>query len=297
AEQSSESRAPVLAIVAPVRGEAAYLLEWIAYHRVLGIDSFLLADNGDGSDNTSELLERLEGHNVVKRFDCRNRNDFQLLFYSQALGFARGFAQGLFFIDADEFLRPQSHGSVSDIARKWLSDQSIGAVALNWAIYGSSGRQKRDDGLVIERFTRRAPQEFSVNKHAKAFVRLDCCAGLPENPHAVALRRGRYVDSRGEEVRWDLSHGHPVGITQTVTWDLLRVDHFILKSREEFEAKRARGRLITPMTEGAWEVYYAAHDRNEVEEPMPDELVQRTKDEIARITKQLAEAVDPLVQA
>jgi hypothetical protein len=68
---------------------------------------------------------------------------------------------------------------------------------------------------------------------------------------------------------------------------VLRVDHFILKSREEFEAKRARGRLITPMQDGDWQAYYRFHDRNEVEEPMPVELVQRTKREIDLITHQL----------
>ena len=55
-EQVSE---PTCAIVAPVRGEAPYLLEWIAYHRVRGVQRFILADNG-GDDGTSELLERLD---------------------------------------------------------------------------------------------------------------------------------------------------------------------------------------------------------------------------------------------
>jgi Glycosyl transferase family 2 len=158
---ASAPLSPVLAIVTPVRGEARYLLEWIAYHRALGINAFLLADNG-GDDTTSELLQELDRHHVVKRFDWRDKTKLQLQFYCQALHFARGFAHGLFFIDADEFLRPQGHASISDIARTWLSDSTLGAVALNWAIYGSSGRQRRDDGLVIERFTRRAPQEFSA---------------------------------------------------------------------------------------------------------------------------------------
>jgi hypothetical protein len=250
------------------------------------LNRFLLADNG-GDDATSKLLEALDRRHVIKRFDWRGQTKFQLQFYSEALNFARDFAHGLFFIDVDEFLRPHSHASISDIARTWLSDSTLGAVALNWAIYGSSGRQQRDDGLVIERFTRRAPQEFSANRHSKAFVRVDCCAGPAENPHAVRLSTGRYIDTRGQDARWDTSHGHLVGITATVTWDVLRVDHFILKSREEFEEKRARGRLITSMQDGDWEAYYASHDRNEVEEPMPAELVQRTKSEIDRITHQL----------
>jgi hypothetical protein len=278
--------APVLAIVAPVREEARYLLEWIGYHRALGVNAFLLADNG-GTDATSELLRELDRQKVVKRFDWLNKKSFQLLYYWQALEFARGFADALFFIDVDEFLRPAGPVSISDVARTWLKDTTLGAVALNWAIYGSSGRERRDDGLVIERFTRRAPQDFAANKHAKAFVRVQCCAGPTDNPHAVTLKSGRYVNTRGEDVVWDTAHGDGVGLTTKVIWDQLRVDHFVLKSREEFEAKRARGRMLTIMRDGDWEAYYSLHDRNEVEEPMPADLVERTKDEIGRIESQL----------
>jgi hypothetical protein len=284
-DQNSAS-IPVLAIVAPVREEARYLIEWLAYHRVLGISTFLLADNG-GNDTTSALLQELDRHRLVKRFDWRGQSKFQLEFYYQAIHIARSFADGLFFVDVDEFLRPEGDMSISDVARIWLADPTVGGVALNWAIHGSSGRQRCDDGLVIERFTRRAPQEFSGNKHAKTFVRVECCAGPAENPHAITLDTGRYVDTRGEDVAWDTSQGPPLGITTKVVWDMLRVDHFILKSREEFAAKRVRGRLLTAMRDEDWETYYTFHDRNEVEEPIAADLVQRTKLEMERITRKL----------
>lgn len=283
--KNPDSSAPVLAIVAPVREEARYLIEWLAYHRALGINTFLLADNG-GNDTTSALLEQLDRHRIVKRFDWRRQTKFQLEFYCQAINVARSFADGLFFVDVDEFLRPEGQMSISDVAKTWLADPTVGAVALNWAIYGSSGLQQCDGGLVIERFTRRAHQAFSGNKHAKAFVRIDCCAGPAENPHAIALDSGRYVDTHGEDVIWDTS-GPPLGITTRVIWDMLRVDHFILKSREEFAAKRARGRLLTTMRDDDWETYYAFHDRNDVEEPMSEDLVHRTKLEMDRIMCQL----------
>jgi len=285
-----------LAIAAPAREEARYLLEWIAYHRALGIDTFLLADNG-GSDGTSKLLGELQEAGVISRSDWRDQRNFQMPFYRQALEAARSFADGLFFIDIDEFLRPSDawladakcarsdaslRGAVAEIAQKWLADPSVGAVALNWAIYGSSGRTEGGDGLVIERFTRRAPQEFSVNRHAKSFVRVASCEGPTDNPHAMALRAGRYVDPRGEDVVWDTSTGFQAGITTTVLWDVLRVDHFVVKSGAEFAEKRARRNLLRPAHE--WEHYFELHDRNDVEDPVPSELVECTKDE----TKNLA---------
>ena len=160
-------------------------------------------------------------------------------FERQALAMANLFAHGLFLIDVDEFLRPQTDDSVLPIAQRWLSDASVGAVALNWATYGSSHRTAAGEGLVIERFTRRAPKDFASNFHAKPFVRVASVAA-PHNPHAVILGSGRYVRPTGADVAWDTARCDR-GITVDVVWDALRVDHYAVKSREEFLNKRRRG--------------------------------------------------------
>jgi Glycosyl transferase family 2 len=282
------AKAPLLAIAAPVKTEAPYLVEWIAYHRIQGVRAFLLADNG-GADDTSKLLTKLHDAGFILRFDWREQERFQMAFYRQALDVARRlFADGLFLVDVDEFLRPGLvHATtVLDIAQLWLADASIGAVALNWAIYGSSGRTEPGEGLVIERFTRRGPEDLAVNHHAKAFVRVAACDGPADNPHAMALRAGRYVHPQGKDVVWDTSKGFATGITTRVTWDVMRVDHFIVKSRQEFAAKRARGAMLHQ--ERNWDRYFAAYDRNDVEDPVSPEFVARTKEEIAKILARVA---------
>jgi hypothetical protein len=147
---------PKLAIVATVKDEGPYLLEWIAYHRALGIRSFLIADNG-GQDNTSEILQDLHEKGIIYRFDWRGHQFMEMQFYHQALAAAKlADVDGVFVIDADEFLRPESGHSIWGLAAHWLLDPTIGAVAINWAVYGSSGRKEPGHGLVTERFTRRA---------------------------------------------------------------------------------------------------------------------------------------------
>jgi hypothetical protein len=280
-----EDKDPILALASPVRGEARYLLEWIAYHRALGVRAFFLGDNG-GDDGTSDVLADLHQRKIVFCFDWRGQTHFQLQFIAQAIQAARLFADGLFLLDVDEFLRPQSGSSVLPIARRWLADATIGAVALNMVIYGTSGREQAGDGLVIERFTTRAPQDYAIHRHAKPFVRVASCAGPADNPHAVKLLSGRYVNPRGEDVVWDTRRFH-TGVMQDVVWDVLRVDHFLLKSREEFAAKRARGMgLLSP--ERDWDRYFELNDRNEVEDPISSELVERTKAEMAKIAAQIA---------
>lgn len=281
---------PILAIAAPVRAEAPYLLEWIAYHRALGIQAFLLADNG-GDDGTSELMHALARQRIIVRLDWIGQKYFHLAFLRQAIGLGRLFAGGLFLIDVDEFLRPLDGAtSVADLARSWMADASIGAVAINWAIFGSSGRQDAGEGLVIERFTQRAPQDCDINRQVKTFVRADRCAGPANNPHAVTLREGRYVDAAGEDVAWDQTVV-PSGISTQVIWRHLRLDHFVVKSRAEFERKRARGSAMSPRTEEqrSRDDYFRSHDRNDVSDPMPAPLVDQTRAEIERLRARLAD--------
>lgn len=283
--QAARPPSPILAIAAPVRGEARYLLEWIAWHRVMGIDAFLLADNG-GDDGTSEVLAALAGRETgVMVFDWRGARSPQLAFYVQALGVARRFAGGLFLIDVDEFLRPQDgRRSAREVALDWLARPDLGAVALNWAVYGSAGRDAAGEGLVTQRFPARAERDLPLNRHSKPFVRVDACAGPGDHPHAVRLDSGIYLNTSGTPVRWDTTHVAE-GITAEVDWSNLRVDHYVLKSREEFERKRGRG-SATSVANGAArfrEQYFLHHDRNEVQDPVDPGLLDRVRSEMARI--------------
>jgi hypothetical protein len=280
---------PVCAIVAPVRGEAPFLIEWIAYHRVRGVHRFLLADNG-GDDGTSELLERLDRHGLVKRFDWRGRRYFQLEFYQHIIReLANSHRLVLIFVDVDEFLRsPPQAPNIPRLARWLFADESVSAVALNWALYGSSGHVSAAPGLVLERFRRRGRRDHPIHRHVKTMVRADRCAGPGSNPHAFALTGGRYVTSLRDDVEWDKT-SEPEGLTKTVIWNRIRIDHFVVKSREEFERKRARGSAARPLTEElrGRDSYFSSHDRNEVEDPMPLDLVEQTKAEMDRILRVL----------
>ena len=278
ASDKTSATMPTVAIIATARDEGPYLLEWIAYHRVLGIRAFLIADNG-GADNTSELLQDLHERGIIYRLDWRAEQFMQMQYYHQALAAAK-MAQldGVFLLDIDEFLRPEYGHSVSLIAARWLDDPTIGAVALNWAVYGSSGRVEPGYGLVTERFTRRAEPQFVYNRLSKPFVRVSACDGFL-NPHVPALREGRYINTRGEPVTWMEPQYH--GVTTSVAWDKIRIDHFQVKSRAECERKKTRGDAFDAGQD--YQQYFEQNDRNEVDDPMPETLIERTRQEIVRI--------------
>ncbi|MGL4310065.1 MAG: glycosyltransferase family 2 protein, partial [Paracoccaceae bacterium] len=55
-------------IVGCMKNEAPYILEWVAYHRVIGVDNFLIYTNGC-EDGTTELLDRLMAMGLVEHRD------------------------------------------------------------------------------------------------------------------------------------------------------------------------------------------------------------------------------------
>ncbi|WHI50417.1 glycosyltransferase family 2 protein [Microbulbifer sp. MLAF003] len=54
-------------IAAIFKNEYEYILEWIVYHQLIGVDAFYIADNVS-DDGSSQLLEALDSLGVIKGF-------------------------------------------------------------------------------------------------------------------------------------------------------------------------------------------------------------------------------------
>src|SRR5215471_16370372 len=104
-----------LAICAIVKNEYDYLLEWIAYHRVVGVDHFLIYNNCDKSDDgTTKLLQQLQKKRIVDvvawpdQPNWRRRNQKfnrpQIPAYYDGIARLRSKADWVAFIDVDEFI-------------------------------------------------------------------------------------------------------------------------------------------------------------------------------------------------
>ena len=270
-------------IAATVKSEAPYLLEWIAFHRAVGIEDFFIADNG-GNDGTSELLIQLERAGYITRFDFIGRTAPQLTAYDAIVPRMRDAVDLVAIIDADEFIRPLEGGRADVALSSYFADADVSAVAINWACYGSSGHIRRDEGLVLEQFKMRSDQTFSVNKHVKSIIRVDRYMSY-HNPHAFHISGGRYIDTSGGDIAWDPQRGP--GVSARCLWDKVRIDHFVVKSLQEFEAiKRLRGRGDMPSSDRG-SLFFDNHNRNDVLDPMVLELVDETKNEIQRMQSSL----------
>ena len=133
-----------------------------------------------------------------------------------------------------------------------------GGVAVNWAIYGSSGYLFRQNGLVTSTYLHRAGIDFELTTRIKSIIDPRKTAYF-EHAHFPVYKTGHFaVNTQGHTVKG--------AISDEVDYSVMRVNHYITKSKEEWVKKRKRGQADTG--------YYAAddeieksflyHDRNEV---------------------------------
>lgn len=275
---------PRVGAVIIVKNEAPYLLEWIAHHRLMGVTRFFVADNVS-TDGTSELLAGLQRLGLVDvlKYPTTPGIKPQLPAYRAMCETMVRDVDWLAFIDADEFLWPTGNfPTLPQYLAHAGRDPALGAIGLNWAVFGSDGALRFDPLEVTRRFQRRGEPGFSENHHIKSLARVSAIHDFL-NPHRVSLRPGfTYARSDLKPLveRRD-------GVTEQVIWDLFRVNHYVVKSWSEYmEKKRPRGNADGP-DEGYTVAFFHYHDRGEVPDPMPAEHTRRLLAEIGAIEAQL----------
>lgn len=134
-------------------------------------------------------------------------------------------------------------------------DPNAAGLAVNWHIFGSNGLEKADYSQgVLERFTRRAPNDWGSNKLVKDIVNPRFLIVPLQSPHAMNYFKGFYsVNENGDCVKG--AFNFPVATEKIV------INHYFSKSREEFLKKRERGRAAKTTFRAYGD--FDKHDHNE----------------------------------
>ena len=273
----------LLGISAIVRNEAPYLLEWIAHHRLLGAGRFFLIDDRS-DDGTSELLASLERCGVVTLlpFLAVPGEKPQLRAYRELLRAFRNEVEWMAYIDIDEYIWPMGREPrISDFLNS-LPPQ-VGAIALNWATFGSSGQLRYENLPTPERFTWHAQLGNPVNHNIKTVSRTACTVDFT-CPHNAT------IDPAWSHVHTDLTPKAPLGpngrpdrllhcLSESVSWSAFRLNHYVIRSWEEYLNKKSlRGRAFTDYPLDS--EFFSIHDFAEVQTTPPREYLSELKQEM-----------------
>jgi hypothetical protein len=216
-----------LSVCAIYRDEAAYLREWIEFHRLAGVERFFLYDNGSVDDHRRILKPYLEQGSVVLH-DWPQREG-QLPAYEHCLTEHRNDSRWIAFLDCDEFLFSPTGRPVSEFLAEY---EQWPAVGVNWAVFGTSGHRTRPPGLVIENYLCRTSDPRS-NTHIKSIVdptRVARCV----DPHWFAYESGSAVDENKNPI-------DDSAFTESVSFSRFRVNHYHMKSEGEYRKKLLAG--------------------------------------------------------
>lgn len=227
-----------LAAVCIARNEAPYIREWIEYHRIVGVERFYFHDNGSG-DNTREVLEPYIRDGVVV-YRPISGDAMQLPVYRDAVLRYREQCRWMAIIDLDEFVVPKEKDTIPEFLEGF--GESCG-VGINWVLFDSNGHETKPTahgGLVTANYTRVKqghgdPQKG--NKWIKSIVDPRKVRGFPtiHFPHYPVYLDGMHaVTENGEPLQGATARTHSSARIQ--------VNHYRVKSREEYLRKLERGR-------------------------------------------------------
>ncbi|NCB77095.1 MAG: hypothetical protein EOM42_08390, partial [Negativicutes bacterium] len=268
-----------LAVVAILKNEAPYVIEWIAYHRVVGVEHFYLYTN-DSTDESDGILKCFARAGIVTLINWPSRPNVnsQKCAYEHALLHFRKCCQWLAIIDCDEMIVPLSANSIVEGLKEFENEAGL---AINWNVFGSSGRQIKTIGLVMERFTK-CSRKAAINRHVKTLAKTDKIK--TPDIHTSTFLSGNLVDVQHGIVKSPI-HSH-------ITHEKFQINHYLTKSRAEWEIKRRRGKA--DFWEGSKEKYrldseFEDYDLNEEEDPSILRYLQKTKQEIAELNRVMQE--------
>jgi Glycosyl transferase family 2 len=260
-----------VALMSCMRNEGLHILEWLAYHRVIGFGPIVICSN-DCDDGSDRLLDVLATHGEIDHLP----NPVPPGEPPQKHGIARALAHladspadWLAHLDADEFLNiAPGAGPVQGLIAKAGDAHTI---ALPWRMFGDNGHAQWP-GETLRAFTgcEAAPDPATV-KFKSLFRHRDFASASDHMPTQPRIETPLAVNSAGEPLSSAPLFGTPVSRYKPLDAALRGgtvVNHYAIRSTDTFLMKHARGRGMGPASDkytrnSAW---HRRANRNEAQD-------------------------------
>lgn len=273
-----------------MRNEGSTVLEWFAYHRVLGFENFLIYTN-DCEDGTDAIWERLTWLGLAVHRGNPQKPNSSKPAQKRALHVISDdpvyrSCDWALFLDADEFLNiTGGDGSLQYLLS--LNEQSD-CVFVNWRLFGSSGQLRYEPGLITERF---------VRAHDPKRANSD---GIAQAPKSL-FRRKQFLRPgihRPQPLSKEatLTHTRPSGKVASRRWTQIvrnaefstaQINHYATQSLESVFLKVHRGRGAKSAKRNAVD-YLNMMNHNHTEDRSIQRIIPAVK---AQMDKLLADPV------
>lgn len=269
--------------VTPMKNEGPFILEWLAYHCLIGINDFIVFTN-DCTDGTDAILERLDEIGLVRHLpnpscvmDKPDGHHWAAMGYVNEMARLRR-SDWIVSFDVDEFIRikvgPNNGlGQMSDLFEACDNPDFISMNQLN---FGCASREAfQTDDLMISQFnramaTQNDPYGWDRARGIKTITR----GGAPFDRmgnHSPKVSRDdvRWVNGNGTALPAEFYNGGPKYMRGAeMGHDLVQLNHYAVRSMESFLVKTDRGDANWGSNEDVthWRKYWNKYDDNMVED-------------------------------
>jgi hypothetical protein len=250
--QAAKREAVRTTVLASMRNEGAFIVEWLCWYRMLGFSHSVVVTN-NCTDHSPELLDALAAAGWVThlRHDIPpgQRITRAKLAAAMSLREVRR-ADWLLICDVDEFLViHRGAGLLADLIDTSKDPAYIG-MSINWRVFGTSGRLAYEDRPVHRQFIYAAGVGKPVSRFVKSIFRLPrAFAHLTEHaPFGLDLAKfGKawgepgmaWVNSEGKPLPdWAPLNEHLTLMPQPlVSHTVAQINHYKLRSAESYSLK------------------------------------------------------------
>ena len=278
------------AIVTTMKNEGPFILEWLAYHRAIGFDDFLIYTN-DCTDGTDDMFDLLQAKGYIQHRDNPFR-EMNLKPQHAALAAAGEEpvitdAKWATCIDVDEFINIKVGEGTLDDLFKAVPDANM--IAMTWRLFGNADIADFHDDLIIRQFTRCAPEYARKPHQAWGFKTLFQNIGIFKK---LGVHRPKGLNPQlVDDINWVNGSGVPLpesmyrnGWRSTVTtygYDLVQLNHYAVRSAESFLVKRDRGR-VNHVDRDQGLAYWFRMNNNAKTDTSVQRMIPRVEEELAK---------------
>lgn len=248
---------PTLLTFTVMKNEGPFIVEWVAWQRLMGVDRIVVLTN-DCDDGTTDILDQLDRTGVLTHLPnpmelapdgtaMRRQAHNTAIAYGKRMRIWRD-ADYIFLTDVDEFPCLRDGDSTLKSLLKRLEYPDV--LTMAETLFGTGDVVSYADAPITSQFTKSAsltPGKWRSRRGFKSITRpLPQLAIRNHRPIAKAETAPglRWLDGSGRDFPLDLRHVHQKGTDARGMFDLVTLNHYTLRSLESFLVKHARGDAV-----------------------------------------------------
>lgn len=220
-----------LTLGAIVRDQGRYVKEWLAFHRLIGVERFVIALH-KCSDDTKERILELPFVKDIELYEITKGDKAQMRIYRDIHNEYGNATRWMLFLDSDEFMFGLKHDDLRELLESY---EEFSSLTAQQRMFGHSNKVWRPDGR-IENFIWATNLKGSMNDRAIKTIYQPKSLRAFYSPHFQICEGWQVREDKNTFIVENHCHSREAPLS-----DIIRYNHYYTGSMEDYLQRAARG--------------------------------------------------------